>query len=81
MSAWRRDPAAQRLQVTVADADWHGTDDLIGTCAASLRSLCDGGEHTLELPVLGALPESRLSLSVQFEPFTGGPHRRSGPKP
>ena len=68
----RRDPAQQRLQVTVADDDWGSSDDLIGSCAASLRGLCDGEPHDLALPVLGSLPESRLSLSMQFEPFTGG---------
>lgn len=57
----------------MADEDWGGADDLIGSCAAPLSGLCDGEEHALELPVLGSLPESRLSLSLQFEPFTGGP--------
>ena len=61
----------QRLQITVADDDWHGTDDLIGSSVASLRDLCDGQDHDLELKVLGSLPDSRLSLSVHFEPFTG----------
>ena len=35
--------------MAVADEDWGGADDLIGSCAAPLSGLCDGEEHVFQV--------------------------------